>query len=112
MIDFIKQTVNPPGINKPNRLALFSAIGDTAEKVRADALKAFNAHFLYLADSAKLEEHGKALIIPHLADDTEQEFRDRVSTASFFLMRAGERAYIREQLQARFGSGTSSKKSS
>ena len=103
MIDFIKKTIHPPGINKPNRLALFTAIGEVAGKVRTDALAAFNAHFPYLADSVKLEEHGKALIIPHLAEDTEREFRDRVSTASFFLMRAGERAYIREQLQAHFG---------
>ncbi|MDR0403586.1 MAG: hypothetical protein LBH35_08380 [Treponema sp.] len=103
MIDFIKKTVHPPGITKPNRLSLFQAVGDIAEKVRADAVKAFNAHFPYLADSAKLEEHGNALIIPHLLEDTEKGYRDRVSTASFFLMKAGERAYITSQLNAHFG---------
>jgi hypothetical protein len=40
---------------------------------------------------------------PRLIDDTEKEYRDRVSTASFFLMRSGERAYILEQLNAHFG---------
>ena len=103
MINFIKKTIHPPGINKPNRLALFSTIGEVTEKVRADALTAFNARFPYLADSVKLEEHGKALVIPHLADDTEKEYRDRVAAAGFFLTRAGERAYITEQLRAHFG---------
>ena len=103
MIDFIRKTINPPGINKPNRLALFSAIGEVTEKVRADALKAFNAHFPYLADSVKLEEHGRALIIPRLAEDTENEFRGRVTAASFFLMRAGERAYVKDQMRSHFG---------
>jgi hypothetical protein len=37
-------------------------VGKNAEKGRADALAAFNAHFPYLAGSAKLaEQHGKAL---------------------------------------------------
>ena len=103
MIDFIKKTVHPPGIAKPDRLALFSAIGGTAEKVRLDALKAFNAHFPYLADSAKLEEHAGALIIPRLPEDTEKEFRGRVTAASFFLMRAGERACVLDQLRSHFG---------
>ena len=103
MKSFIEKTINPPGITKPNRRSLFSTIGEVADIIRADALKAFNAHFPYLADSAKLEEHGRALLIPRLLDDTEKEYRDRVATASFFLMRAGERAYIIEQLNAHFG---------
>jgi len=40
-------------------------------------------------------------MIPELPFDTEKTYRDRVATASFYLMRAGERAYIHEQLQAR-----------
>jgi hypothetical protein len=103
MIDWIKKTIHPPGIQKKNRLSLFSAIGEIAERVRADALKAFNAHFPYLADEKKLEEHGNALLIPRLIEDTPKEYRDRVTAASFFLMRAGERAYILEQLNAHFG---------
>jgi hypothetical protein len=103
MKTFIEKTINPPGIAKPNRRSLFSTIGEVADKMKNDALKAFNAHFPYLADSAKLEEHGLALLIPRLLDDTEKEYRDRVATASFFLMRAGERAYIIEQLNAHFG---------
>jgi hypothetical protein len=96
------ETINPPGVQKPNRLALFTSIRDVGTIVKADALKAFNAHFPYLADEVKLEEHGAALLVPHLVDDTSGEYRDRVSTASFFLMRAGERAYILEQLTAHF----------
>jgi hypothetical protein len=103
MNELIEKTINPPGINKKNRRSLFSTISDVADIVKKDALKAFNAHFPYLADTQKLEEHGKALIIPHLLDDNEKEYRDRVSTASFFLMRAGERAYIIEQLDSHFG---------
>jgi hypothetical protein len=103
MTNWIEKTINPPGINKPNKGALFSTIGDTFERVRRDALKAFNAHFPYLADKEKLDEHGRALLIPRLSDDTEEEYRNRVTTASFFLMRAGERAYITGQLDAHFG---------
>jgi hypothetical protein len=103
MIDWIQKNINPPGINKPNRLALFSTVGEVAGKVRADALKAFNAHFPYLADPEKLKEHADSLLIPDIPYDTEEELRDRVSTASFFLMRAGERGYILEQLKAHFG---------
>jgi hypothetical protein len=58
MIKRIEETINPPGIANKNRLALFSTIGGIADTVRADALKAFNARFPYLADGAKLEEHG------------------------------------------------------
>jgi hypothetical protein len=104
MTEWIKKTVNPPGVNKPGRFALFSVIGAVADKVRSDALKAFNAHFPYLADEAKLEEHGAALLIPHLLDDTEKEYRERVAAASFFLMKAGERSYVLNQLGAHFGS--------
>jgi len=103
MMDLINKTVCPPGIEKPNRLALFSVVGNVMSRVRKDAEKAFYAHFPYLADNKKLEEHGKALLIPHLPNDTPEEYRNRVATASFFLMRAGERAYIMDQLEQRFG---------
>ena len=103
MIKWIEEIIHPPGIQKKNRFSLFATIGETGNRVRADALTAFNAHFPYLCDDVKLEEHGNALLIPHLVDDTSKEYRDRVATASFFLMRAGERAYILEQLSAHFG---------
>jgi len=103
MIDWIKKTIDPPGIEKPNRLAIFSVIGEVMSRVRKDAEKAFYAHFPYLADDKKLNEHGEALLIPHLPNDTPEEYRNRVATASFFLMKAGERAYIMEQLRERFG---------
>lgn len=103
MTGWIEKTINPPGIRKPNRRALFGTIGEIGGKVKADALKAFNARFPYLADSAKLEEHGAALLVPRLLGDTEKEYRDRVTAASFFLTRAGERSYIAGQLDAHFG---------
>jgi hypothetical protein len=103
MIKWIGKNIDPPGLANKNRFAVFSTIGGIADTVRADALKAFNARFPYLADSVKLEEHGNALLVPRLIDDTEKEYRDRVSTASFFLTRSGERAYILEQLNAHFG---------
>jgi hypothetical protein len=61
MKKFIEKTVNPPGINKKNRGAIFSLIGSVGDRVKADAEKAFNAHFPYIADGAKLAEHGIAL---------------------------------------------------
>jgi hypothetical protein len=100
--DLIEKAINPPGILKQNRRALFLAIRDIAETVRKDALTAFNAHFPYLADSKKLQEHGDALLILHLLHDTETEYRERVAAASFFLMKAGERQYIMGQLEERF----------
>ena len=103
MIIRIEKIINPPGINKPARRALFQTIGAIGDKLKADALKAFNARFPYLADKAKLEEHGAALLVPRLQNDTEKEYRDRVATASYFLARSGERGYIAGQLDARFG---------
>jgi hypothetical protein len=100
--DLIENTINPPGILKKNRRALFLVIRDIAEIVRKDALTAFNARFPYLADSRKLQEHGDALLIPRLLHDTETEYRERVAAASFFLMKAGERQYIMGQMEERF----------
>jgi hypothetical protein len=100
--EFIAKKINPPGITKKNRFAVFSTIGGIADIVRSDALKAFNAHFPYLADMNKLKEHAKALSIPHIEDDTEEAFRGRVTAASFYLMRKGERGYIHQQLLDRF----------
>jgi hypothetical protein len=100
--NLIEKTINPPGILKKNRRALFLAIRDIAEIVRKDALTAFNAHFPYLANSKKLQEHGNALLIPRLLHDTETEYRERVAAASFFLMKAGERQYVMGQLEERF----------
>jgi hypothetical protein len=103
MKDWIRAIINPPGIDKKNRGSLFSAIGRIFGIVKNDAQKAFNAHFPYLADPQKLREHGQSLHIPRLAYDTEDEYRARVATASFYLMRAGERGYCLEQLQEHFG---------
>jgi hypothetical protein len=100
--DLIEKTINPPGILKKNRRALFLAIRDIALLVKKDALTAFNAHFPYLADAKKLREHGDALLIPRFIHDTETEYRERVAAASFFLMKAGERQYIMGQLEERF----------
>jgi hypothetical protein len=103
MKDWIEKNIDPPGLEKKNRGALFSLIARVFGIVRNDAIKAFNAFFPYLADPEKLREHGKSLSVPELPFDTGEEYRDRVSTASFYLMRAGERAYIHEQLRAHFG---------
>jgi hypothetical protein len=102
MKDWIRKNIDPPGIDKKNRGSLFSAIGRVFGIVRNDAQKAFNAHFPYLCDPQKLREHGKSLRIPEIPYDTEEEYRARVATASFYLMRAGERGYILEQLTAHF----------
>jgi hypothetical protein len=100
--DLIEKTINPPGIPRKNRRALFLAVSGIAGLVRKDALTAFNAHFPYLADSKKLREHGDALLIPRLPHDSETGYRERVAAASFFLAKAGERQYITGQLEERF----------
>ena len=101
--DLIEKTIAPPGIQKKNRRSIFKTIGDVGIKIKKDALTAFNAHFPYVADEKKLEEHGQALLIPHLLHDGAEEYRNRVATASFFLSKAGERGYILSQLEAHFG---------
>jgi hypothetical protein len=103
MKDWIAKNIDPPGIEKKNRGSLFLVIGKVLEKVREDAEKAFKAHFPYLADPPTLRKHGKSLSIPEFPYDSEDEFRERVSTASFFLARAGERASVHQQLQMHFG---------
>jgi hypothetical protein len=102
MKDWIQKNINPPGINKKGRGSLFSVIGQVFEQVKNDALKAFNAHFPYLADTEKLEEHGKALGVPHLPHDREEEFRSRVAAAAFYHAGTGERSYIMQQLEEHF----------
>ena len=101
--ELIEKTIAPPGIEKKNRRSIFKTIGDVGVKIKKDALTAFNAHFPYVADEKKLEEHGQALLIPHLLHDSAEEYRNRVATASFFLSKAGERGYILSQLEAHFG---------
>jgi len=103
MIEWIKKHLDPPGNERKNWRSIFSFIGRVFGIVKDDAIKAHNAFFPYLCDADKLRQHGKSLMIPELPFDTEKNYRDRVATASFYLMRAGERAYIHEQLQARFG---------
>jgi hypothetical protein len=100
---WIEKNINPPGIKKKNRGALFSAVGKIFALVKDDALTAFNAHFPYLADEKKLAEHGKALEVPRFINDRDEEYRNRVAAASFYHMRTGERGYITGQLAAHFG---------
>lgn len=104
MINWIKKNIDPPGIEKKNRGSLFSAIGRIFEIVQRDAEKAFKAHFPYLADPQTLRKHGESLNIPELPYDSEADYRERVATASFYLSKAGERKYILDQLETRFGS--------
>jgi len=103
MIEWIKKFLDPPGMERKNLRSIFRFIGRVFGIVKDDAIKAHNAFFPYLCDEDKLRQHGKSLMIPELPYDTEKNYRDRVATASFYLMRAGERAYIHEQLKARFG---------
>ena len=105
MKDWIRENVDPPGMEKRNLGSLFSAVGKVFEKVLKDAERAFKAHFPYLADLPSLRRHAKSLGIPEFPHDREDEFRERVSAASFFLSRAGEREYVTEQMRGHFGDG-------
>ncbi|MCL2609861.1 MAG: hypothetical protein FWD94_08175 [Treponema sp.] len=105
MKDFIRDGIDPPGVEKKNLGSLFSAIGRVFGRVSRDAERAFRSHFPFLADPPALRRHAKALGIPEFPHDREEELRDRVSAASFFLARAGERSYIIEQLRGHFGDG-------
>jgi hypothetical protein len=103
MIEWIRAILDPPGTERKNTGSIFSFIGRVGGIVRDDAVKAHNAHFPYLADMEKLRQHAKALMIPELENDTEKLFRDRVAAASFYLSKAGERGFIMDQLEGRFG---------
>jgi hypothetical protein len=100
MKEWIEKNLDPPGMERKNWRSIFSFIGRVFGLVKDDAIKAHNAFFPYLCDEDKLRQHGKSLMIPELPFDTEKNYRERVATASFYLMRAGERTYIHEQLQA------------
>ncbi|MDR0474568.1 MAG: hypothetical protein LBH43_12960 [Treponema sp.] len=103
MTEWIGKNLDPPGMERKNWRSIFAFIGSVFGVVKDDAIKAHNAFFPYLCDEDKLKEHGDALAIPHLMYDTPEEYRDRVSTASFFLMKAGERGFIMGLLEERFG---------
>jgi hypothetical protein len=103
MTEWIRKQINPVGTEKKNRGSLFALTARVFELVKQDALTAFNAHFPYLANVGKLAEHGKALSVPRLEGDTDEAFRNRVSAASFYLIKSGERAYTLQQLDERFG---------
>jgi hypothetical protein len=103
MRTWVTQNIHPIGLEKKNRGSLYAVIARVFGRVRDDAHTAVKAHFPFLSNEAKLKEHGKALYIPNIPGDMPEEYRQRVSTASFFLSRAGERAYIREQMEAHFG---------
>jgi hypothetical protein len=102
MKDWIRKEIDPPGMEKKRRGSLYSLIGRVFGIVKRDAEKSFHAFFPYSSDSKTLKKHGAALSVPNLPYDTEEEYRDRVTAASFYLMRSGERAYILDQLRAHF----------
>jgi hypothetical protein len=95
--------INPPGLIKPHRGSVFSAIGTVFDKVKTDAEKAFFAHFPYMANMPKLVQHGKSLSIPRFVHDSDEEYRKRVAAAAFYLTNMGGRAYTITQLQDHFG---------
>jgi hypothetical protein len=101
--EWIKKEINPPGMEKKRLGSLYTLTGRIFGIVKEDAEKSFNAFFPYLCDSKTLRKHGAALSVPELPYDTEEEYRNRVSAASFYLMRAGERGYIRERLAEHLG---------
>jgi hypothetical protein len=101
--EWIRSILDPPGMERGNAGALFSFIGRVFGIVKEDAVKAHNAHFPYLADMEKLRQHARALMIPELENDTEKLFRDRAAAASFYLSKAGERGFILNELESRFG---------
>ncbi|WP_020613218.1 hypothetical protein [Sediminispirochaeta bajacaliforniensis] len=103
MIEWIKEAVAPPGIEKKNRGSLFSVLGKVFGVVRNDAQTALFARYPYLCDDAALNKHGKALFVPRLPGDTSEEYRLRVTAASYFLSKAGERVYVKGQLTGHFG---------
>jgi hypothetical protein len=102
MKEWIKKEIAPPGMEKKRRGSLYSLIGRVFGVAKTDAEKSFNAFFPYLCDPEILRKHGAALSVPELPYDTEEEYRNRVSSAAFYLMRAGERGYINAQLSAHF----------
>jgi hypothetical protein len=103
MRKWVDKNINPVGLEKNQRGSLNAVIASDFGRVRDDSHTAVKAHFPFLANEEKLRKHGKALYIPNIKGDTLEEYRQRVSTASFFLSRAGERSYILEQMEAHFG---------
>lgn len=98
MIDFIKK-LNPPGFKSPNRFKIYKIIARVFDVVKADLNTVFRSFFPFLSSSEKLHEHGKALLIQKFIFDTEETYRERVATASFFVDRQGMRSQLQEVLE-------------
>ncbi|MBN2536370.1 MAG: hypothetical protein JXB88_26035 [Spirochaetales bacterium] len=97
MQEIINQ-IKPPGMQKKNRGAIFRIIGRIGQQLVNDAVRVLHNFFPLLADDKTLELHAQALSIPHFPFDTQDEFRERVSVAGYYLDRQGQRGLVREIL--------------
>jgi len=86
--------INLPWKDKPNRGALLRTMKRVGGIVQDDISRVNRAFFPSLCSSEKLNNHGTGLGIPYLQYDTEDDFRDRVATAGFFLDGRGTRGQI------------------
>lgn len=97
-MQYVIDNINPPGLEKKNRGAVYRIIGRIGQQVKADAIRVLHNFFPFLAEETILEKHARAFSIPRFSFDTEEDFRQRVATAGKYLERQGERALVLEFL--------------
>lgn len=93
MIDFV-EGLNPPGIKKKNRSALFKIIGRTGDIIASDINRISRSPFPFLCDTKMLYRHANALNIPQFPGETEEELRARASTGANWMEERGLRRQV------------------
>lgn len=95
--------INPPGYEKTNRRKLFNIIGRLGNTVGSDAAQVLKNFFPLFADSETLKKHAEALEIPRFENDTDESFKMRVATATFYILYRGSREFFYSVIRQYFG---------
>ncbi len=95
-LNWLDTVLNPPGITKKNRRTIFKTISDVADTVVSDVNLTLRDFFPFTAAADRLFEHGSARKLPQFSFETDDVYRERLATGSFFLERTGEKGLFIE----------------
>jgi hypothetical protein len=99
MSELLKE-LNPPGLRKKNTGAVYSAIDELIDRLNDTGKATIMDFFPMFASMTAVKRHAEAIGIPHFSFDSDEDFRERVASAGFYLDRQGERGLITETLDA------------
>ena len=97
-MDNIIKYMDPPGMGKPNRGAVFNIISRIYDIVKSDIKKVSNAFFPLLCDVEMLDKHSAALNIPKFPYEEENDYRARTATGAGFIENKGTRGQVIQYL--------------